>query len=73
MKLLTSARALLLVTLAFSLAICSAAQDHAMSAMKPVAIMTGLGNLHHPVSTKSSGSTRILRSRTPPDLRLQPR
>jgi tetratricopeptide (TPR) repeat protein len=50
MKLLKSARACLLVTISFT--ICAAAQEHSMSAMKPVTIMTGLGDLHHPVSTK---------------------
>jgi tetratricopeptide (TPR) repeat protein len=30
-----------------------AAQDHGMGAGKPVTIMTGLGDLHHPVSTKN--------------------
>jgi tetratricopeptide (TPR) repeat protein len=31
-----------------------AAQDHAMGAAKPVTMMTGLGDLHHPVSTKNT-------------------
>src|SRR2546423_12694133 len=29
------------------------AQDHKMAASKPVTLVTGLGNLHHPVSTKN--------------------
>src|SRR5450755_2783585 len=53
MKLLTSVRVLLLITISLSLTIYAAAQNHAMSAMKPVTIMTGLGDLHHPVSTKN--------------------
>ena len=40
--------------------ICSpsnaAAQNHAMGAAKPVTIMPGLGDLHHPVSTKNAGA-----------------
>jgi tetratricopeptide (TPR) repeat protein len=59
MKLLTSARALLLVTISLSLPISAAAQDHAMSAMKPVTIMTGLGDLHHPVSTKNPAAQQF--------------
>ena len=51
MKLLMSARAFLLVTISLSLTISAASQDHAMSTMKPVTMMTGLGDLHHPVST----------------------
>jgi tetratricopeptide (TPR) repeat protein len=30
------------------------AQNHAMEAPKPVTLMTGLGDLHHPVSTKNA-------------------
>jgi tetratricopeptide (TPR) repeat protein len=46
--------ALLHLTILLSLTICAAAQDHAMGAAKPVAKMTGLGDLHHPVSTKNA-------------------
>jgi tetratricopeptide (TPR) repeat protein len=59
MKLLTTARAALRLTLLSSLTIVScftivaSAQDHAMGAAKPVTMMTGLGDLHHPVSTKN--------------------
>jgi tetratricopeptide (TPR) repeat protein len=59
MKLLTTARAVLRLTLLSSLTIVScftivaSAQDHAMGATKPVTMMTGLGDLHHPVSTKN--------------------
>jgi tetratricopeptide (TPR) repeat protein len=60
MKLLTAARALLQRTIFSSLTIClsltiiAAAQDHTMSTMKAVTRMTGLGDLHHPVSTKNA-------------------
>jgi len=37
-----------------SLTIGSAAQEHTMGTAKPVTMMTGLGDLHHPVSTKSA-------------------
>src|ERR1700675_1680973 len=37
-----------------SLAINATAQDHAMGTAKPVTMMTGLGDLHHPVSTKNA-------------------
>src|ERR1700694_4948808 len=37
-----------------SLAISATAQDHAMGTAKPVTMMTGLGNLHHPVSAKNA-------------------
>jgi tetratricopeptide (TPR) repeat protein len=62
MKLLTAARALLRRTMFSSLTIClsltpsAAAQDHAMGKAKPVTMMTGLGDLHHPVSTKNAGA-----------------
>ncbi|MBZ5656700.1 MAG: hypothetical protein LAO56_15645 [Acidobacteriia bacterium] len=36
------------------LGICTFAQNHAMEAPKPVTLMTGLGDLHHPVSTKNA-------------------
>jgi tetratricopeptide (TPR) repeat protein len=62
MKLLAAAGALLRLTISVSLAIClglnvsAAAQEHAMGTAKPVAMMTGLGDLHHPVSTKNAGA-----------------
>src|SRR6266446_6742416 len=37
-----------------SFTISAAAQDHAMGTAKPVTMMTGLGDLHHPVSTKNA-------------------
>src|SRR6267154_864059 len=37
-----------------SFAIIAAAQDHAAGTAKPVTMMTGLGDLHHPVSTKNA-------------------
>jgi tetratricopeptide (TPR) repeat protein len=57
MKMPADARARLCLTLGFALlmivgtAIPGAAQEHAMGAAKPATIMTGLGDLHHPVST----------------------
>ncbi len=54
MKLLTIARALLLTTFALAVAISSVAQNHAMGEMKPATLMKGLGDLHHPVSTKNA-------------------
>ena len=54
MKLLTAVRAALCLTILTSLTIVAAAQDHAMAAAKPVTMMKGLGNLHHPVSTKNA-------------------
>jgi len=38
----------------FSLALSAAAQDHALGRAKPVTRMTGLGDLHHPISTKNA-------------------
>jgi len=37
-----------------SFTISAAAQDHAMGTAKPITMMTGLGDLHHPVSTKNA-------------------
>jgi tetratricopeptide (TPR) repeat protein len=56
MKLLKAARAVLCLTIVSNLTLIAAAQDHAMTtaATKPVTIMTGLGDLHHPVSTKNA-------------------
>ena len=39
-----------------SLTMVATAQDHAMGAAKPVTMMTGLGDLHHPVSTKNAAA-----------------
>ncbi len=60
MKLLT-VRAVLRFTTIFSLSICSLssivfAQQHGMGQAKPVTMLTGLGNLHHPVSTKNEAA-----------------
>ena len=37
-----------------SLAISAPAKDHAIGTAKPVTMMTGLGDLHHPISTKNA-------------------
>jgi len=37
-----------------SLAISVTAQDHAIGTAKPATMMTGLGDLHHPISTKNA-------------------
>src|SRR6266446_2111235 len=37
-----------------SFAIIATVQDHAAGTAKPVTMMTGLGDLHHPVSTKNA-------------------
>jgi tetratricopeptide (TPR) repeat protein len=56
MKLLKAARAVLCLSIISCLTLIAVAQNHAMTttAMKPVTIMTGLGDLHHPVSTKNA-------------------
>jgi len=54
MKLLTAACAWLRLTILLSLTIFARAQDHTMGTAKPVTMMTGLGDLHHPVSTKNA-------------------
>jgi len=63
MTLLTSARSVgLKALLGFTLGVnivlvfasLASAQEHSMGAMKPATIMTGLGDLHHPVSTKNA-------------------
>src|SRR5216684_4423183 len=41
-------------TIILSFTNSAAAQDHAMGTTKPVTMMTGLGDLHHPVSTKNA-------------------
>jgi len=43
-------------TVFLSLTVSAAAQDHAMGTMKPVTMMAGLGDLHHPVSTGNAGA-----------------
>src|SRR5208282_229485 len=43
-------------TVFLSLTISAAAQAHAMGTMRPVTIMAGLGDLHHPVSTGNAGA-----------------
>src|SRR5258706_16164471 len=54
MKLLTAACAWLRLTILLSLTIFASAQDHTMGTAKPATMMTGLGDLHHPVSTKNA-------------------
>jgi tetratricopeptide (TPR) repeat protein len=58
MKLLTAARLSLRLTvfLSLSFTIMAAAQDHAMGGSKPATMMMGLGDLHHPVSTKNANA-----------------
>ena len=48
MKLLTA------VWVGLCLTVSAVAQNHTMEAPKPVTMMTGLGDLHHPVSTKNA-------------------
>ena len=59
MKMMTAGAVLCLATF-LSLTLVSAAQDHAHGAAKPVTkpvtMMTGLGDLHHPVSTKNAAA-----------------
>jgi tetratricopeptide (TPR) repeat protein len=65
MKPMTDRRAALRRTIFCSLTILiitigspsrATAQNHAMGTAKPVTIMPGLGDLHHPVSTKNAGA-----------------
>ena len=42
------------IAIFISLAISASAQDHAIRTAKPVTMMTGLGDLHHPISTKNA-------------------
>jgi len=54
-------RAVLRLTTIFSLSIINfpgfgVAQQHAMGETRPVTMMTGLGDLHHPVSTKNEAA-----------------
>ncbi len=41
-------------TIILTFSISADAQNHAMGAAKPATMMTGLGDLHHPVSTKNA-------------------
>src|ERR1035437_5321408 len=56
MTLLTFTRALLRCAVCLSITILAAAQHHAIGGAKPVTMMTGLGDLHHPVSTKNASA-----------------
>jgi len=56
MKLLTTAGVVLRLTMFLSLTMFAVAQHHTMDASKPVRMMTGLGDLHHPVSTKNAAA-----------------
>jgi len=56
MKLLTATLKLALFAVVLSLTITAAAQDHAMGTARPVTMMAGLGDLHHPVSTKNASA-----------------
>jgi tetratricopeptide (TPR) repeat protein len=59
MKLLTTAAAVLRLTILFSLSLLAAAQNHVIGAEKHVTMMTGLGDLHHPVSTKNADAQQF--------------
>jgi tetratricopeptide (TPR) repeat protein len=56
MTLLRASRALLQFAVFLSFPILAAAQHHAMGGANPVTMMTGLGDLHHPVSTKNQSA-----------------
>ncbi len=56
MKLLTATLKLALFAVVLSLTITAAAQEHTMGATRPVTMMAGLGDLHHPVSTKNASA-----------------
>jgi tetratricopeptide (TPR) repeat protein len=47
---------LIILTITIGSASTAAAQNHTMGAAKPITIMPGLGDLHHPVSTKNAGA-----------------
>src|SRR6202049_3684812 len=47
------------LAIVISLTIIASAQDHATETAKPVTMMTGLGDLHHPVSTKNAGAQKF--------------
>ncbi len=44
------------LAIVLSLGIMTAAQEHTMGAARPVTMMAGLGDLHHPVSTKNASA-----------------
>ncbi len=44
---------LVVLAIVLTLGIMAAAQEHAMGGAMPVTMMTGLGDLHHPVSTRN--------------------
>ena len=48
------------LTIVISLTIIASAQDHAAGMAKPVTMMTGLGDLHHPVSTKNASAQEFV-------------
>jgi tetratricopeptide (TPR) repeat protein len=54
MKPLTTGRVLLCLSILAGFTLVATAQEHAMGTMKPVTKMAGLGDLHHPVSTKNA-------------------
>jgi tetratricopeptide (TPR) repeat protein len=56
MTLLRASRALLQFAVFLSFPILAAAQHHTMGGANPVTMMTGLGDLHHPVSTKNQSA-----------------
>ena len=56
MTLLTTTRVLLRFVVLLCFTILAAAQHHAMGGATPVTMMTGLGDLHHPVSTKDASA-----------------
>ncbi len=56
MTLLPTTRVWLRLAVFLSLTIMAAAQGHTMGGAKPVTMMTGLGDLHHPVSTKNASA-----------------
>jgi len=56
MTLLPTTRVWLRLAVFLSLTIMAAAQGHTMGTAKPVTMMTGLGDLHHPVSTSNASA-----------------
>ncbi|HKM47255.1 MAG TPA: hypothetical protein VJX69_06685 [Terriglobales bacterium] len=56
MKLLSAALQPVVLAIVLTLGITAAAQEHAMGAARPVTMMAGLGDLHHPVSTKNASA-----------------
>ena len=47
------------LTIILSVTIGAFSQDHSMSTMKPATLMKGLGDLHHPVSTKNAEAQKF--------------